>query len=316
VAPAVPRRPEAAAVPETGPAGGAAPLPEPAAAPPPDLPAPVLASPVLPPAGPAAPEPALVQAALRPPVPPPDLAPQGTPAWRRNAVAAEWPKGRPAIAVVIDDMGVDRRRSARAAALPGPLTLAWLPYAHDLPRQAAAARAAGHELMVHLPMQPQGAEDPGPGAMLVGLEAGELRRRVAAALGAFEGHVGLNNHMGSRFTEDRAGMAVVVDELRRRGLLFLDSRTTGRSVGMAAAADVGLPSAGRDVFIDHDPSPAAVRAALGKLEAVARRQGYAVGIGHPHDATIAALAEWLPGLRERGFALVPVSAVVRARRGE
>ncbi|WP_236024876.1 divergent polysaccharide deacetylase family protein [Arenibaculum pallidiluteum] len=247
-------------------------------------------------------------------LPPPVPGNPGVPAWQRNAVAANWPAGRPAIAVVIDDMGVDRRRSTQVVALPAPLTLSWLPYASELPRQTAAAQRAGHELMVHLPMQPQAPDqNPGPGAMLVGLDPGEIGRRIDAALGAFEGHVGLNNHMGSRFTEDRAGMAAVLAALQRRGLLFLDSRTSGRSVGMEVAARHGVPAVGRDVFIDHDPAPAAIRHALERMEAIARRHGYAVGIGHPHDATIAALADWLPRLAAKGFAVVPVSAVVRAR---
>lgn len=237
------------------------------------------------------------------------------PTWLRHAAAAGPTRGRPMIAVVIDDLGVDRRRSGLVAELPGPLTLAWLPYARDLPRQTATARAAGHELMVHLPMEPTGAADPGPGAMLTELPVDELRRRIDAGLAAFDGYVGVNNHMGSRFTEDRAGMSVVLGEIGRRGLMFLDSRTSGRSVGYALAREMRMPAAARDVFIDHDPAPAAVLASLKRLEDVATRQGHAIGIGHPYDVTIDALKDWLPGIEARGFALVPVSAIVRSRGG-
>lgn len=261
---------------------------------------------------PAPPPPATaIPVVARPPQPLPDD--RTRPAWQRFSVPSAPADGRPAIAVVIDDMGVDRRRSARIVALPGPLTLAWLPYARDLPGQTAAARSAGHELMVHLPMEPLGGADPGPNAMLTGLAPDELNRRLADSLSAFDGFVGVNNHMGSRFTQDRDGMRLVLAELERRGLLFLDSRTSGKSVGYSLARDLKMPAAGRDVFLDHDMSPAAVRASLEKVEQVARRQGYAVAIGHPHDVTAAALAEWLPGLEAKGLVLVPISALVRPR---
>ena len=126
-----------------------------------------------------------------------------------------------------------------------------------------------------------------------------------------EGYVGANNHMGSRFTEDAAGMRVVLEELRSRGMLFLDSRTTGRSACAAVAATVGLQFASRNVFLDNDTSAAAVRAQIVVLEQVARKHGTAIGIGHPHDGTLTALAEWLPIAAERGIAVVPLTSAMR-----
>jgi polysaccharide deacetylase 2 family uncharacterized protein YibQ len=108
-------------------------------------------------------------------------------------------------------------------------------------------------------------------------------------------------------------MEPVLAELKARGLLFLDSRTSADSVGAALAREFDVPNASRDVFLDHDPSPAAIRAKLAELEAVARRQGYAIGIGHPHDATIDALGPWLREVSARGYTLVPISAAVRRR---
>lgn len=246
------------------------------------------------------------------PAPPPD-GPPGAPLWMRNAVPSAAPADRPVLAVVIDDMGLDRKRSARVVRLPGPLTLSWLPYAADLPEQARAARVAGHELMLHMPMEPVGSADPGPDALRVGLETPELLRRLDAALGRFEGYIGVNNHMGSRFTADAAGMAPVLADLKRRGLVWLDSRTTPRTVGPGLARDLRMPHVGRDVFLDNEQSAAAVRVELARLEGIARRSGAAIAIGHPHDATIEALAAWLPDVQKRGFALVPVSAIVKAR---
>jgi polysaccharide deacetylase 2 family uncharacterized protein YibQ len=233
------------------------------------------------------------------------------PAWIRNAVITLVPPGRVPIAIVIDDMGVDRVRSERAVALPAPLTLAFLPYARAFEAQIAAAHARGHEILVHMPMQPIGAEDPGPDALTVALGAAEIRRRLGAVLDRAGPAVGINNHMGSRFTVERDAMRPVLEELRARGLLFLDSRTAGATVGPTLARSMDVPYAGRDVFLDNDPSLAAVQARLAELEATARRQGHGIAIGHPHDGTLAALSAWLPAAATRGFALVPVSAIVR-----
>jgi len=219
------------------------------------------------------------------------------------------------VAIVIDDLGLDRRRTAQVTALSGPLTLSYLAYAQALPAQTAAGRAVGHELMVHMPMQPGDSDiDPGPGALRVGQDGAEIRRRLERALAAFDGHVGLNNHMGSRFTAHAAGMRVVLETTRRRGLLFLDSRTTGGSVAPRLAAATGVPFLERTVFLDHDPHRAAVERQLGALERIARAHGHAVAIGHPRDATVAALRDWLPRAEARGLALVPASAIPRFAR--
>jgi len=239
----------------------------------------------------------------------------GSPLWQKNALPFAPRSSGPMIAIVIDDMGLDRKRSSRVVGLPAPLTLAWLPYANDLPHQTKTARAAGHELMVHIPMEPQASDvDPGPDAMKVGIGNAELLRRLDHGLKSFDGYIGVNNHMGSRFTEDAAGMKVILGELQRRGLMFLDSRTTSHSVASSIARGMHLPALGRDVFLDDDMSPVAVRASLAKVETVARRQGYAIAIGHPHDATVDALVEWLPAVAAKGFTLVPVSAILKNRQ--
>lgn len=254
------------------------------------------------------------QQALVPPPPPPPTSTQ--PAWLRYAVATPpLEQGKPLIAIVIDDMGLDRPRSMRVLDLPAPLTLSYLPYAKELATQTALARLRGHELMVHIPMEPTGTADPGPNALRTGMDEKELRRRVAEALSAFDGFVGVNNHMGSRFTAARPGMEVVLSELKKRGLLFLDSRTTAQSVGAQVAGDMGVPNATRNVFIDDVMLADNVLHQLAEVERIARKQGYAVAIGHPHDNTIAALAEWLPQLRARGFILVPLTTIVARQRG-
>jgi uncharacterized protein len=256
-------------------------------------------------APPPAPAPALVMPALGP-------VPAGEAAWHHFAVPSGPEDGRPMIAIVIDDMGLDRHRSDEASVLPAPLTLSFMTYADDLPAQVAAARAHGHEIMLHVPMQPQAARvDPGPNALKLGLDPDEIRRRLAWGLSRIDGIVGINNHMGSRFTEWPEGMAPVLAMLRERGLFFLDSRTTPHSVGIDLATEIGLPHAARDIFLDDALTDPAVAIELARAEAVARRNGTAIAIGHPHDPTLTELRRWLPTVEARGFRLVPVSAIVR-----
>ncbi len=235
--------------------------------------------------------------------------------WRKNAVPFADLNSRPLVAIVIDDVGIDRPRSKRAWELAGPLTMSFLPYAKDLREQARTARARGHELMLHLPMEPNGRNDPGPNALLVSLPDSELRQRTVAALDSFDGYAGVNNHMGSRFTAFRPGMETVLRQFKGRGLMFLDSRTTAQSVGDQVAQEIGLPGMVRHVFLDDDESLESVRRKLAETEAMARRQGFVVAIGHPHETTLQALGEWLPGLPAKGLALAPATAVLRKRNG-
>lgn len=279
-------------------------------------------------AAPAAPPPAVETAAAVAPVAPQQAAPQqaaplqaapvaaGRPTWLANAVPAAVDLERPMIAVVIDDLGLRRQATRAAIALPGPLSLAFLAYAEDLDDQTASARAAGHELLLHQPMEPEGAQDPGPDALLTSLSGRENVARLTAALDRLPQVVGINNHMGSRFTASPVALEPVLRTLQRRGLLFLDSRTTGESVGLATARRLGVPSVGRDVFLDHRASAGRpyVERQLAEAEAIARESGAAVAIGHPHAATLDALRDWIPALQARGFQLVPISAVVQARQ--
>lgn len=249
----------------------------------------------------------------RGPPPPPRAAPPGA-TWQRNAIAFGDDRRKPLIVVVIDDMGLDRPRSRRVTELLRPLTLSYLPYARDLAEQATAARSRGHELMLHLPMEPlSGGVDPGPNALLTSLSLGMVRRRTVAALDSFSGFVAVNNHMGSRFTTWRPGVEASLREMKARGVAFLDSRTHADTVGGVVADELGMPHVDRHVFLDDVMTGDAVHRQLAETEALARRQGFAIAIGHPHDVTIQALAEWLPGLSGKGFILGPISAAIRRR---
>jgi polysaccharide deacetylase 2 family uncharacterized protein YibQ len=211
-------------------------------------------------------------------------------------------------------MGIDQKRSKLAIELPAPLTLSFIPYGYHLKELVAAARAAGHEVMLHLPMEPMDPEaDPGPHALRTTVSLEENRRRLEWALSRFDGFVGLNNHMGSKFTSWKAGMELVMQEVQAKGLLFVDSFTSNESVGYALARQHKLPCASRDVFIDHDISRPAIEHSLKELERIARKRGYAVGIAHPHDLSREILKTWIKEAKSRGVDFVPISYI--AQRG-
>jgi hypothetical protein len=248
--------------------------------------------------------------------PPPVASAGGSATWLKNAIAFSVPRGRPMIAVVLDDVGVARSHAELAIDMPAVITLSFMTYADGVADMAERARAKGHELMLHVPMEPlDGDVDAGPHALTVDLPAGELLKRLGWGLDRFPGYVGINNHMGSRFTQDERGMRVVLAELKRRGLLFLDSRTIGTTIGDKLAARMGVAHVMRDVFLDDEMDQAAVMKQLAYAERVAASKGHAIAIGHPHPATIAALRAWMPKAEARGFVLVPLSAVAKLRLG-
>lgn len=230
----------------------------------------------------------------------------------RRDVNLKRPSGE--IALVLDDFGqYSRHLVARFVALEQPLTLALLPNEGDVDSLAALAQRYGHQVLLHLPMEPENypEKDPGEGAILVEQDADTVRRRLRRALGRVPGAVGVNNHMGSRATADERLMGLVLDELEHRGLFFLDSVTSSASVAYRLASERKVKTARRDVFIDEVDEAGAVRARLWELAQTAAEQGHAVGIGHDREQTLLALETTLPELEERGFRFVPVSRLVR-----
>lgn len=245
-------------------------------------------------------------------IPPKHLQPR----WMKYALKVDPLPQKPMIALVIDDLGLDRKRTAQTLALPGPMTMAFIPYAKSLDKQTTTARNNGHELLVHLPMEPLNAKiDAGPNHLHTHLAQEDLLDRIHWNLERFDGYVGVNNHMGSRATTDTALMTALMSELRSREMLFLDSRTNAKSVGAKLAAAEGVPFAERNVFLDNVNDKNAVLKQLSILERVSRKTGFSVGIGHPRDGTIAALKEWLPRVKDKGFSLVPISQIVLKNQG-
>lgn len=241
------------------------------------------------------------------------------PAWVSNAsssLPSATKRARPKIAIIIDDLGLDKEASKRLNAFQSPLTMAFLPYANELKSQTAAAKNAGHELMVHLPMQSHRATaDPGTNALLVDLSYEEFSRRINWNLSQFDGFVGINNHMGSLITEDPALMVRVMARLRNEGLLFVDSLTTPNSMGKRAAKALGVPFVARDIFLDNELDRDYILRQLETTEKIARLRGYAIAIGHPYKSTIDVLEEWQSTLEFKGLTLVPISQIMNEALG-
>lgn len=229
-------------------------------------------------------------------------------------------QGAGRIALVIDDVGMDGPHSAQLLeVVPPEVTLAFLVEGQATPELAAKAAAAGHSLILHLPMEPQGANAPPLGlyGITVGMDSPTLVAQVAKNLAQLPNVEGVNNHMGSRFTKWEAGMQVVLAELAGRGLYFLDSRTAAPTATQAAAEGLNIGLATRDVFLDHEPNEAAVRTQLQRAVKLAQaRQAKGdsrpvVVIGHPLPATLAVLQADLPLLQAAGIELVRLRAAVR-----
>ena len=219
---------------------------------------------------------------------------------------------KPRIAIIIDDLGHRQGIGERVIALPGPVVCAILP---GTPRAGALARQANvyrKEVLVHLPMEAANYHGRTEAGMLsLDMEREELVAALDAALAAVPNAIGVNNHRGSLLTRHPGHMQWLMQELHARApLFFVDSYTTHHSIALRIAAGNGVLAIKRDVFLDADPAPERIRAELQRLKSIARERGSAVGIGHPHEATLAVLEEQLPILATEGLELVPISELV------
>ncbi len=221
-------------------------------------------------------------------------------------------KHLPRVAIIIDDLGYDLAMARAFASLDIPVTLSVLPMAPFTGDIARVAGRSGHELMLHLPMEPKGYPElnPGPGALLNSMEPEEIRRLVLRHLNEVPAATGVNNHMGSSFTEKDEKVAVFLEEIRKRGLFFVDSRTSAGSVAYSLARKMGVPSACRSVFLDNEQSSKDIGIQMERLLGVAKQHGEAVGIAHPFPETLTALKSEAGRLKGQ-VELVPVSELVR-----
>lgn len=219
------------------------------------------------------------------------------------------------VAVVIDDLGRSLADLDTLDALGVTLTWAVLPFETRTPEVVAELRRREREVLLHLPMEPANGADPGPGALTRGMGRRELVRATREALAAVPGAVGVNNHMGSGLSADPRAMRTVLGELAKRGLYFLDSRTTVDTVGYRVATSLGIPAAERQVFLDREPTPEEITHQFRRLLALARERGSAIAIGHPYPETLEVLAREIPVAVERGYDFVPVSFLLQRPGG-
>jgi len=230
-----------------------------------------------------------------------------------GAGAAAPTGGAPVLAIIVDDLGYDPSAARSVFSIPARVSVAVLP---NLPESSAIAEEAhrrGIEVLLHLPMESVGGEDKAEKIELhVGEPAAEVRQEMDQMLATVPYAAGVNNHQGSRATTDAALMAALAAALAARGLFFIDSRTSPGSRALDAARRAGVPAAARNVFLDDDEQPAAIRRQLEHAERLAREQGMCVAIGHPHAATLDVLSEMLPEVEARGVRLVSASEIARA----
>ena len=250
----------------------------------------------------------------------PVIAPDGRMAWQVYARPFELPDPKvPKIAVIIGGLGLSQAATEAAIQqLPGAISLAFVPYARDLEGWIAQARAAGHEVLLELPMEPfdYPNNDPGPHTLLTTLDSDENLTRLDWLLSRFTGYVGVTNFMGAKFTASADSMEPILAELNDRGLLYLDSKATRNSVAGDITAELEMPSVVSNKFIDRVASRVAIDARLFELERIAKSSGTAVGIGFPYPVTVERVSEWARALRQKRYALAPLSAVVQGKSSE
>jgi len=318
--PALPVPPHDAAAdapPAAADAAAKAPEPPPAAAsaapapvsPPPANP-PVAALPALAPAAAPAMEEALLEPG--PDGPLPIIARDGREPWRVYARPFDMSDKRPRIAIVIFGLGLSAAPTeASIKDLPGAVTLAFEPYGQRLPDWAAHARAAGHEILLSVPMEPPDypRQDPGPYTLLTSVDATQNLRRLDWVLSRITGYVGVANVNGARFTGSRTDLLPVLEEIRKRGLMFVEGRAAEQSAADALSAPMALPRVVSDRMLDSDATRAAIDRQLSELEEVARQHGAALGVGYLYPVTVARVADWAKTLDKKGLVLAPASAL-------
>ncbi len=256
-------------------------------------------------------DPALIERSALGPLP--IIAHDGRQAWQVYARPFNLADRRPRLAVVITGLGLDADLTRAAIErLPGAVTLGFSPYAHELGDWVGAARRAGHEVVLELPMEPADfprGEDPGPETLLTSLAPEKNLERLQWILSRATGYVGLVGVMGERFAATSVNLAPILDAIKARGLLFIDDRAAAGTVAVTLARQNGMAWAMADQPLEGDAT--AIDQALANLESVARRRGVALGLGSLHPVTLDRLGAWIAGLDAKGLALAPCSAIVK-----
>ncbi len=216
------------------------------------------------------------------------------------------------VAIVIDDVGLSVPFTNQLADINYPLTVSFLPYGASNKEQVKKLKDAGFEVMLHAPMMPRVPADLAPITLSPKMSKAEIKEKLTKMIERFDGTgmKGVNNHMGSAFTESREAMEAVMEVLHERGMYFLDSKTTSRSVGRFVSKEYDIPYVARDVFLDNERVYDYIMGQFRATERVAKNKGYAIAIGHPYQQTLRALRDWLKESEKRGIKVVPLSDLV------
>ena len=218
----------------------------------------------------------------------------------------------PRIAIVVGALGISASGTADAfSKLPAPVTFALAPYSTDAEKLAEHARAEGHEVLLQAPMEPfdYPDNDPGPQTLLTSLTGEQNVDRLHWLMSRFQGYVGIESFMGARFTATEQALTPVLQDIAKRGLIFVDGSGSSRSVAAQVAGGQNLPFAKADIIIDAVPTPLEIDRALARLEVTARGGGVAVGYATAQPASIERIAAWAKKVESRGFVLVPITMV-------
>ena len=224
-------------------------------------------------------------------------------------------KTKPKIAIIVDDIGANKKSIDNLLKIPVNINLAVLPDLRYSQYAAEKANSRGWDVLLHLPMEPKYASgytgiDAGSNALLTGLPKEQIMSRLEKNLASVPYIKGVNNHMGSKFTESEELMKLVLKKVKKDGLFFIDSKTSPRSKGYEEAKRLGLRTAERDVFLDQGKEGEQyVRAKVNELLRISKEKGYAVGICHPYPQTIRVLSDMLPRVKEY-VEFIPASKIV------
>jgi len=222
---------------------------------------------------------------------------------------------RAQISIIIDDLGYQLDQGKALARLPHRFTIAiipFTPYGSDIARYAYQNKK---EIMLHAPMEPLGTSKWEAG-LTAKMGEQELIRTMSSMLKDIPHAVGINNHGGSKLTQDRGRMQWIMQFLARKQLYFVDSRTIANTTASNAASHAAVRNSSRDVFLDNDKSPDLIKVQLNKLRQIATKRGYAIGIAHPYPETISTLVEELPKLYRQGILLVDASRLLYQKSPE
>ncbi|MGY5954815.1 divergent polysaccharide deacetylase family protein [Kosakonia sp. BK9b] len=195
------------------------------------------------------------------------------------------------LAIVIDDFGYRPQTENQVLAMPQAVSVAVLPNATHAREMATKAHNSGHEVLIHLPMAPLSKQPLEKDTLRPDMSSTEIERIISDAVSKVPYAVGLNNHMGSAMTSSLFGMQKVMQALERYNLYFLDSMTIGNSQALHAAAGTGVKVIKRKVFLDDTQNEADIRRQFDRAVELARRNGSAIAIGHPHPATVRVLQQ-------------------------